>query len=287
MKYTLPFLETMATHACNLSCHGCTNYSNYNVNGNVSWLELKDWLAKWLERVDIPDFGIIGGEPLLNKEVDQWLVGCRELLPDSQLRFTTNGVALLQRARILDTVFDVGNCVFKLSVHQPNQFYIQEVLNLLFNYADWEPVVEHGIKRWRAHNNVRLQINFPAHFYKTFQGDFPNMLPHDSEPSKAFEVCCQKTCPLLHKGKIYKCSSIALLNKTLSDWKRQDSRWDPYTSYQPLTFDSTDQEIQSFIKLFGKPESICRMCPSATDTDSKIDHVSSVITKTQWVKMHG
>lgn len=110
-------------------------------------MEVKTWLASWLERIDIPDFGIIGGEPMLNKDINQWLTGCRELMPTSQLRFTTNGTLLSKQVDILDTVFDIGNCVFKISVHQPNQFYTQEALNTVFNYAKWEPVVEHGIKR--------------------------------------------------------------------------------------------------------------------------------------------
>ena len=41
MKLTLPFLETMATQACNLSCEGCTNYSDLNHNGYITWADMK------------------------------------------------------------------------------------------------------------------------------------------------------------------------------------------------------------------------------------------------------
>jgi organic radical activating enzyme len=284
MKPMLPFVETMVTQACNLSCEGCTNYSDYNVNDSVQWSTAKEWISAWLKRIDIPDFGLIGGEPLLNKDITQWLIGCRELMPLTQIRFTTNGTILSQKAKILDTIFDIGNCVFKISVHQPDQFYIQEALNRVFRYTDWEPVTEFGIQRWRAENNVRFQVNFPKTFYKSFKGNYSNMLPHNSNPADAFEVCCQKTCPLLYNGRIYKCSSIALLDKTLTDWKQHQPEWGPYLNYKGIGVDCTDEELTTFINSFGKPEYICRMCPSGND--SKIDHVNTVMSKAKWIKLN-
>jgi MoaA/NifB/PqqE/SkfB family radical SAM enzyme len=63
MRPILPFVETMITYACNLSCAGCTNYSNYNMKGSVSWKQGKTWIEKWVAKLDISDFGIMGGEP--------------------------------------------------------------------------------------------------------------------------------------------------------------------------------------------------------------------------------
>lgn len=287
MKPSLPFLETMITYACNLSCKGCTNYSDYyTAGGAVSWNTAKEWLLLWLDRIDIPDFGLIGGEPLLNKEVNQWLIGCRDLMPNSQLRFTTNGTILSQKSDILDTIFDIGNCVFKISIHQPNQFYIQEALNYVFSYTKWEPVVEFGIKRWRAENNVRFQINFPNTFYKTFKGNYANMLPHNSNPAESFSICCQQKCPLLHNGRLYKCSSIALLAKTLTDWAQHQSAWDPYLDYKGIGIDCTNNELANFIDGFGTPQDICRMCPTVTDINSKLDHINTVTTKATWIKLN-
>ena len=41
MKPTLPFLETMITQVCNLSCEGCTNYSDLEHKGYVKWKDGK------------------------------------------------------------------------------------------------------------------------------------------------------------------------------------------------------------------------------------------------------
>ena len=111
MKKVLPFLETMITYSCNLSCTGCTNYSDYTMKGYVSWEQGKTWLSNWLDRVDIPDFGIIGGEPLLCPDVNKWIVGCRELMPDTQIRFTTNASLLTKKLSVFENLLDIGNSV--------------------------------------------------------------------------------------------------------------------------------------------------------------------------------
>lgn len=282
----LPFLETMITYACNLSCAGCTNYSDYNMKGSVKWHQGKQWLTDWLERVDIPDFGIMGGEPTLNPECEQWIYGVRELLPSSQIRFTTNAVNFLNNTDVLDWCVNVGNTVFKFSIHQ-DLLYAQDSIDYVFKKYSWKPITEYGINRWIGPNGTRFQINAPSHFYKTYRGTYSNMRPHSSNPRAAFDICVQKTCPLLYEGRIYKCSSIALLNRVLEDWKQPASdEWKPYTDYTGIGTKSSDQEIKSFTNNFGKPHKICQMCPSKKDKSSIIDHKSNVINKKQWIKLH-
>lgn len=283
-KPIIPFVETMVAQACNLSCEGCTNYSDYNTRGYISWQQGKDWIQNWLTRVDIPDFGLIGGEPLLNPEITQWITGCRDLMPSSQIRFTTNAVILHKHLDILDTMLDIGNCVFKISVHEPNEFYIQQSLQYVFSRVAWNPIEEHGIKRWIGPNNVRFQINYPQFFWKTFRGSYASMIPYHSNPNEAFEICVQKTCPLLWQGRLFKCSSIALLPQVLDDWPQDRTAWNPYLHYQGLSTQCTDTELQQWLNGFGKPEWICQMCPTKQDTQSKINHFDNVIKKIDWIK---
>ena len=276
----------MITYACNLSCAGCTNYSDYNMKGSVKWEQGKQWLKNWLERIDISGFGIMGGEPTLNPECEQWIYGVRELLPNSQIRFTTNAVTFLNNTDVLDWCVDVGNTIFKFSIHQ-DLSYSQDSIDYVFKKFNWKPVTEYGINRWVGPNGTRFQINAPQKFYKTYQGTYGNIRPHNSNPKDAFEMCVQQTCPLLYEGKIYKCSSIALLNRVLEEWKQPISaNWKPYTDYQGISTSSLDKDIKYFINNFGKPHSICKMCPTKKDVGSIIDHKSNVITKKQWIKLH-
>jgi hypothetical protein len=284
-QLVLPFCEMMASYACNLSCTGCTNYSDYNTKGIVTWRQAKEWVVPWLDRVSIPDIGIIGGEPLLNSEIDQWIIGLRNLLPSSQIRFTTNGVLLTKKKHILQTISDAGNAVIKISVHQPQDFYTQEILNCVFGFTSWKPIVEHGINRWVGPNNVKLQINFPEKFIKTYKGSFKNMLPHSNNPEESFKICVQKQCPLLLDGALYKCSSIALLTRVLDDWAISDrDPWQPYLDYQGILPDCSARDLENFLYNFGKPENICSMCPTEHEQDDIVLHnTKSVMSKVEWI----
>ena len=277
MKPTLPFLETMITQSCNLSCHGCTNYSDLKYNGYVKWQDGKHQLEQWLQVIDILDFGIMGGEPLINPEVRQWLAGIRTLLPNAQIRFTTNGELLHRHMDIIDLAHELGNVVFKISVHRNNS-ELETVIDQIFSNYDWQPVTEYGINRHRTSNNLRFQVNRPKTFIQTYRGQYVNMKPYNNTPSKSFDICIQKTCPLLYNGYIYKCSTQGLLEDLLSKLKIVDRDWDQYIG-QAITPGSGIEEIQNFINNFGKPHDVCAMCPAATDKESIIEHYTNVKTK--------
>ena len=279
MKPTLPFLETMLTQSCNLSCKGCTNYSDLKHHGYVTWDNGKRDIEQWLGILEIPDFGLMGGEPLINPEVRDWIGGCRKLMPDTQLRFTTNGELLHKHLDILDLVYDVGNIVFKISVHRFDK-QLEDVVEYIFNKYKWEIVNEHGITRYRTRNNVRFQVNRPQTFLKTFRRDYEDMLPYDSNPAESFGICIQQTCPLLHNGRIYKCSTSGLLIDTLAYTGNEDKIvWDKYKHYQGIGVEDSLADVNKFISTFGKPESICGMCPSRQDREAIVVHQNRVRSK--------
>ena len=277
-KLILPFLETMVTQACNLSCEGCTNYSDQKHSGYVSWAQGRAQIKSWLDRVDIPDFGIIGGEPLINPEIESWLQGARDLMPAAQLRFTTNGLLLHKWPDLLPLLHNIGNCVFKITVHV-NDLELEQAIEKIFSQYQWEPVTEYGIARWRTTNNLIFQINRPSYFLKTFQGPYHNMTPFNSEPAAAFDACVQKTCPLLYQGKIYKCSTSALLQDTLDRYGRPNwTAWKPFIE-SGISPESRDVEIENFINNFGRPHAQCTQCP--TEQQPLLNHAVTVVKKSQ------
>lgn len=274
-KPLLPFVETMLTQVCNLSCKGCTNYSDLPHKGYVTWQQGKLWLESWLTRVDISDIGLMGGEPLINPEVGLWIDGVRALLPQAQIRFTTNGILLDRAFDVVEQLADSGNSVLKITVHE-NTVELEAIIEYIFNMFAWEPVTEFGIKRYRTKNNFRFQINRPEQFLKTYRNDYRNMMPYDSDPISAFDTCCQQTCPLLHNGRIYKCSTSGLLAETLDRFDNPNSQlWDQYL-HKGIGSDCTDDELAAFLQNFGQPADICRMCPTSADTEFKIMHLENV-----------
>lgn len=277
-KLILPFVETMITQTCNLSCSGCTNYSDLKHSGYVTWEEGKQQLLPWRERVEILDFGIFGGEPLINPQAKQWILGIREMFPLAQIRFTTNGLLLSKNLDIIDLAAEVGNIVFKIGVHvtDPN---LENNINYILQRFHWEPVIEYGISRYKTSNNFRFQVSRPDVFWKSFKNDYANMEPHDSNPAQAFEICCQKKCPLLYQGKIYKCSTSGLLKDVLHRFGNPNyTKWQPFL-VDGLSPDCSNTDLETFIKNFGHPHSMCRQCPESTDLESKIIHKLNVVRK--------
>lgn len=270
----LPFVEVMLTQVCNLSCTGCSNYSDLTHDSYVQWGQGQAWFAAWSARLRFSDIGLMGGEPLINPEWQQWVIGIREMFPEAQIRFSTNGLLLAKHPDILDFFQDIGNLVFKITVHvdhRPLENWIAEC----FERYDWTPVEEYGINRWVTKSNVRLQINRPKTFLRPFKGNYESMSPWMSDPEKAFAQCIQKTCPLLYKGKIYKCSTSALLADTLSrfDYPNRQA-WAPFMS-NGISSDDPSSDILRFVQGFGKPEPMCSQCPdSSVSVHSHRDTVS-------------
>lgn len=276
----LPFLETMITQACNLSCLGCTNYSDLPHSGYVSWSQGRKSLERWLTRVRIDDFGIMGGEPLLNPEWKQWLMGVRELLPQAQIRFTTNGVLLHRWPNILDFLQGIGNVVFKVTVHR-SEPELENLLENLLEQRSWSEVTEHGVERLRTANGLRLHIKRPDTFLKTYLNAYHDMMPHHSDPQQAFDICVQKTCPLLYQDRIYKCSTSALLRDTLSRVGDPNlEHWQPYLT-TGIGADCSDQELNEFLDNFGQAHAMCGQCPSSRHTESYLDHPATVNRRKQ------
>ncbi len=278
MKPILPFLEVMATQACNLSCLGCTNYSDLPLKGFLSWDDARKMIEPWVQRIEMPDFSVIGGEPLLNPTIKDWVIGLRDLLPNSRLRLTTNGLLLHKKLDIVDLMHDIGNSLFKITVHCEDE-KLNNSIEEIFNRFKWTKTQEFGLTRWVTSNGFKLQINRPTQFVKTYVGEYINMMPHNSNPVDAYKICSQPNCPLLYNGKIYKCSTSALLADTLNHVGNPNfEMWKPYLS-NGIGIDCSQEELVQFVNNHGKPNTICRMCPTVNDVDSCVDHLKNVSRK--------
>jgi sulfatase maturation enzyme AslB (radical SAM superfamily) len=279
-KLNLPFLEVMVLRSCNLSCKGCTTFSDLKHQGDYGeWSQTKEWLEQWNQRLNIEAIGFMGGEPLIHPNIKDWIIGARQILPTSQIRFVTNGLLLEKSLEIIDTLYELGNSVLKISVHIEDA-RINRMIKYIMNRFDWKPVTEFHINRWSTGNDFKFQINRPERFYQTFKGTYSDMKPHDNNPADAFhQLCVQKKCPLLFEGKLYKCGTAGLTPHILKKFNNPNIElWEPYMN-TGLTLDCTNEELNKFINNFGKPHSMCRQCPVESDRESVIDHSSNVSYK--------
>jgi hypothetical protein len=274
----LEFLEIMLIRTCNLSCEGCTTFSDLKYQGYTTWTQGREWLEPWINRITLEGVGVMGGEPLINPQVREWLRGLRELLPDTQIRFVTNGLLLDRHWDVVDLLHRLGNSVLKISQHV-NTPELASVIQRVYDSYDWQPVHEFGIDRWATTNQFRFQIAQPKTFLKTFRNDYANMEPHNNTPADAFELCVQKRCPLLYNGRLYKCGTVGLTPELLDRHNRPNwAQWQPYI-IPGLDSTCSDSELEQFVNNFGKPHTLCRQCPSSKDLTSLIDHSQTVVLK--------
>ena len=96
-KY-LPYLEFHVADHCNLRCKACEHYSGLVTEPHVPEFSC---FAKDMQRLQsfIDDIGmirILGGEPLLNPEINDYMTLTRELYPYAVICVVTNGLRLLE-----------------------------------------------------------------------------------------------------------------------------------------------------------------------------------------------
>jgi len=207
---------------------------------------------------------IFGGEPLLHPRIYDVFDYVKKAWPDTTIRLITNGY-LLSKAKI-DKFFKNTPFEMQVSVHRKDHEKIinDNIKRVLKQYSDWKiiKVDEDGVGV--AHVYVWQRPGFKI--WKSKFGEFVipynyegnQLVPFKSNPAKAHAICGNPNVPILYKNKLFKCAPIANL-LDLPNTKGY--------KYQPTnSFD----DIDKFVSLIGKPESICSMCPESRS--HAIDH---------------
>lgn len=153
-------------HACNMNCPNCGSFNNYNFRGNFLWKDYEDVYTQWANRVHLNRISILGGEPLANPSILEWIQGVRKLFPNSTMRLTTNGTLIKSTdTKLYNTLLENKT---KLQVSLHNRRNKQELLDRLCDWVD-EPVITYEINQM---NNYEKFVN--DHWdsvYKEIRGD--------------------------------------------------------------------------------------------------------------------
>jgi len=276
VKQKLEFVEIMMINSCNLSCKGCTTFSDLKHQGSrINWSTAKQWIEDWSERLEFEGIGLIGGEPLLHPEVREYLIGMRKLLPNTQIRFVTNGLLLDKHWDVVELLNSLGNAVLKISYHVDSK-KLDDIIQRVFDSYKWREVNEYGIDRWKNEQDFTFQVSSTDTFLKTYKGEYENMMPHDSNPKEAFEICVQKRCPMILDNTLYKCGTVGLTPPLLNRFGNPNIElWEQYID-DGLKPDCENKDLEMFVNNFGKPHSICRQCPTKNDVQSFVEHFPTV-----------
>lgn len=272
------YAESIVTQVCNLVCKGCSTYSDLNYKGYKTWEQGREEIEPWLERVEFEHYGLMGGEPLLNPRIRDWLRGMRELMPNTTIRFPVNGTLLHKHHDVLDVLHEIGNVIFKITVHKEDA-QTEKNIRHVFDRFEWKAIHEFGLDRYVTSNRFKFQVNRPKKFFMTFRNEYADAMPYNSNHVDAFKVCHQKQCPLLLNGRIYKCSTSGLMQDVLSRFGYPNREmWEPYWDNQhngSVGLDSSDHELSRFVDNIEQPHATCQQCPSEQDLIA-LDHTQTV-----------
>jgi organic radical activating enzyme len=199
-KINIPQLQFAVTTRCSLKCKQCNALiPDFNLNGgrhiNMSFEDFKQDIDLLRQNVnEIRRFMILGGEPLLNKELPDMIAYCAQCGAIKVIEIITNGTILPSASLLRIAKKHADKIYFHLSNYSTN-----EALAKHLKYAEIINVLkENGIKHQMSMNLVwNREETLKLRGYS------------DAELKGMFDNCWLKRCMQVFNGKIYLCPRLA------------------------------------------------------------------------------
>jgi len=142
----LNHIEFNITNVCNLGCTNCSTFNNFYFNGHQRWETYKHIYKSWATVLTFPKCSIIGGEPTLNPDIVDWIIGIHCIWPSARIEIFTNGKYL----KFFDTISTqlpstiMHNLDIHISIHEPSiqhnflqhRFVKNNILSISTEYKD-------------------------------------------------------------------------------------------------------------------------------------------------------
>ena len=267
--FDLELLDVPISLDCNLSCDNCNVYSNLKVSSETQNKQsLHNDLINWKPFINPFRLQIIGGEPLLFKNLSSLIYTAKNAFPKAKLSLFSNGLLLKKNLHLLQ-VFKDTKCKLIISKHSNDKRYEklleENIKSFIGDYANYEikyPSVTFA-KTFRKDNFTFELRNMSNHWAKMYDD---GIKPFNSDYIKAHNVCMWSHCTRLYKGKLWKCMPTAHLNDLLNTITNPED-WSKYKNmYTPLSLTDSESVKNNWFLTKDKPELICSMCREK-DTD--------------------
>jgi hypothetical protein len=260
---------------CNLTCSDCNRYNNYKFSGWQRWDDYKDILAAWAKKIDVQHPVILGGEPLLNPDINKWILGLNRLWPShSSVQILSNGTQI-NKVDGLYNVLTNGNWI-GITVHSVDD--LEEIFSRIRQFLVHpiqelrDPTLVGSDYSFKDANNKFLHVWISDKFVSSniIQQPGGAFKFYNSDPDIAHENCTFRKFKNYHmiRGKIYKCGPVALMpefvdqhNFDLSDEDRSILK-----SYHPLSVDEFDTRGREFFDSIDSVIPQCKFCPEQYKT---------------------
>lgn len=251
----LPYLEFHIADHCNLNCKACSHYSSLVKEPHFTNLEqfTRDFerLHEFID--DIGKIRILGGEPLLNPEVDEYIKLSRRLYPQAVIRVVTNAILLPKMPESFFETLRKFNAGIDISFYPPLESKMPEIRRLLE-----EKRVSFNVSPLIKSFKVRLVTK-----------------PHN-QPRDVFLQCPNTNCNTLYRGAIAVCSRCfpaKIFNDYHGKILPEDGALDLYDA------SLTTEKLKAHLL---KPIELCRYCKTPIDVEwTTIKHPSPL---SDWVQ---
>jgi hypothetical protein len=236
----LDSIDVCVAEHCNLGCYSCNHFSQ------LAEPEFADLAAteRGLKRLSdlsgggIPTIYLVGGEPLLNPDLPEFMRIARECFPQSRVQIITNGLLLLAQKDVFwESVKEYG------IVMTPTKY----------PGIDWEKIEY----RARSFGYEFDYFDFSGNTEKTSR-KFSLDLSGSQNIKKSFKHCCMAACTIgLQNGRLATCSFVF----NMRHFNRYFNKNIPVTDADSIDIfkAKTMQEIVDFL---NRPIPLCRFCKS-------------------------
>jgi organic radical activating enzyme len=290
-KFPLNIVQFYISHTCNIACPGCLSFNNYNISGHDMFADYEHETAQWSKILQPSDMSIIGGEPMSNPDLHNWVLGVRKYFDCTDLKICTNGLLINKWATHIPEWWDLG-IVVEVSAHTPAH-YVQA-------QSDIEKIIGNkNIKKVNAKTLAKLNIapKYYSEDYETFyitKNTVVAMIGKEyvfnkwgvkthnnnqinffaSNPIAAHNACDIKECHYIYKGELYKCGTIVGAKALIEKYNVEERGRQLIESYKPLQYNHPN--LQKQLEVFSqKAIAQCAMCPinhkqiTINDSDTK------------------
>ena len=283
-KILVHALQWYIGHSCNLTCTNCSNFNNFAISGQDKYSDFEREAQRWSEKLHVNDFGIIGGEPFTNNDLDNWVHGLRDVFTCKDFRVVTNGTLLARHADKMKAWFDKGVTVelsFHSQDHVPKAFaIIDEVLD--GKYEKYKVTKNNFIKDQSRHAGCYYEeailvddhpafiINYKDKFMpwgvKNIDNGVYNF--YESDREQAHTACWHNDCPYVYKGKMYKCGTVVGAQAFVKKYPVRQQDKDLYESYKPV--DAFSNTLEDQVSALSNSIPQCVLCPINSGSVEKI-----------------
>lgn len=231
-KITLPYLEFHVTEHCNMNCKGCGHFSCIaepefaNIDQHIKDME------RLSELVNFDILKILGGEPLLHPQINDFMKVTRKFFPKSFIVLLTNAILLpTMPPPFWETVVQNNIAIF-ITLYKPMAEKKQEFINLLNSHK------------------VRGNIIETTKFFSRLD------ITGSQNSSESFDHCKVKSCRFLESGKMATCC-FPFLTRHLNK-KFNLNIFDDDNGI--IDIHNPELNAESLIKFLNTPFEMCKYC---------------------------